>query len=144
MRYSSRPRIHMGLSALMILGAACIGTSAAAAPDYQAIHPTMASTTVTLTGNDLTVDQVVEIARFGAKAQLSPEAKQRNLDTFNLMNEGAAEGVPIYLFNRNGGAGREVARFEGDPMSRKIGRNSRHRFSLHSRAARKAARTAQN
>jgi histidine ammonia-lyase len=85
--------------------------------NYHPIHSTMGRMTVTLTGDALTVDEVLEVARYGAQVQLSARAKQRNLDTFNLMNEGAAEGVPIYLFNRDSGAGREIERFSGGPMS---------------------------
>jgi histidine ammonia-lyase len=106
-----------GLFGSWVLQLTCLAASAAAAPEYHPIQPTMANMTVTLTGDNLTIDQVVEVARYGAKAQVSPAAKQRSLDTFNLMNEGAAEGVPIYLFNRYPGAFREVVRFQGDPMS---------------------------
>lgn len=97
----------------------CVATDALAdAPaSYHPINPTMAGQTITLTGNDLTVEQVIQVARYGAKVAVSADAKQRCLDTFNLMNEGAAEGIPIYLFNRNAGAGREIVRFSGDPMS---------------------------
>jgi len=95
----------------------CAVQYSASAQEYHAIKPTMADQTVVLTGDDLTVEQVIRVARYGAKVSLSAEAKQRNLDTFNLMNEGAAEGIPIYLFNRFAGAGREIIRFTGDPMS---------------------------
>jgi histidine ammonia-lyase len=111
-----RLRTPAAVGALMVLGACALAT-AASAKEYQPINPTLVSRTITLTGNDLTIDQVIQVARYGAKVKLSPEAKQRNLDTFNLMNEGAAEGMAIYLFNRNSGAGREIVRFTGDPMS---------------------------
>jgi histidine ammonia-lyase len=87
-----------------ILLAALVGVAtralADAAPEYHPINATMAAQTVTLTGNDLTIEQVIQVARYGAKVAVSPEAKQRCLDTFNLMNEGAAEGIAIYLFAR--------------------------------------------
>jgi histidine ammonia-lyase len=95
----------------------CALKNPASAQEYHPIKPTMSDQTVVLTGDDLTIDQVIRVARYGAKVKVSPEAKQRNLDTFNLMNEGAAEGIPIYLFNRFAGAGREIVRFTGDPMS---------------------------
>ena len=88
-----------------------------AAPDYHPIDPTMRNHTITLTGHDLTVDEVVQVARYGAKIRLSPEAKQRQADIWGLMVEGATEGVPIYLFNRSPGADRETVRFTGDPLS---------------------------
>jgi histidine ammonia-lyase len=117
MQYLSRRPVRASIGLLAMSSIAALSSQAIAAPDYHAIHPTMQGTTVTLTGDNLTVDQIIEVARNGARVQLSPAAKQRALDTFHLMNEGAAEGMPIYLFNRFGGAGREVVRFEGDPMS---------------------------
>src|ERR1700730_14450791 len=114
MRQTFRQRRQLAVSASMIVGACALTASA---QPYHAINPTMGGLTIALTGNDLTVDQVIQVARYGAKIRLSPDAKQRNLDTFNLMNEGAAEGIAIYLFNRNSGAGREIVRFTGDPMS---------------------------
>src|SRR6185437_12181084 len=65
------------------------------------------------------VDQVVDVARYGARVRLSPEAKQRNADTWALLMEGATEGVPIYLFNHASGAGRAIVTMTGDPMSPK-------------------------
>ena len=108
---------RIALGALALLGASCLAGAAFAAPEYNPIQRTMENKTVTLTGHDLTIEQLIDIARHGAKVQLSPEAKKRGEDTFKLMNEGAAEGVAIYLFNRNPGAGREIVRFTGDPMS---------------------------
>src|SRR5579871_924771 len=114
MRNSTTYARHLLYAALV-----CVATRALAdAPaTYHPINATMAGQTITLTGNDLTIEQVIQVARYGAKVAVSAEAKQRGLDTFNLMNEGAAEGIAIYLFNRNAGAGREVVRFSGDPMS---------------------------
>jgi histidine ammonia-lyase len=112
-RLTPRPWLALALAA----GVACVAGSALAAPDYHPIHPTMADRTVVVTGHDLTIDQVVQVARLGAKVRLSPEAKQRQADTYGLVNQGAAEGVPIYLFNRNPGFLRETNRFTGDPLS---------------------------
>ncbi|HWG68682.1 MAG TPA: aromatic amino acid ammonia-lyase [Steroidobacteraceae bacterium] len=112
--FMGRHRAECGSS--ILLGACLLATSASA-QIYHPITPAMAGSTVVLTGNDLTIDQVIQVARYGSRVKLGAQAKQRNLDTFNLMNEGAAEGIAIYLFNRNSGAGREVVRFTGDPMS---------------------------
>src|SRR5580698_2799361 len=117
MRSPLRHPTPVALGATMILGAFCLGSHAVAAPEYHPIKLTMVDKTVTLTGHDLTVDQVVQVARYGAKVQLSPEARQREVDTYGLMNEGAAEGVSIYLFNRGGGPDREITTFVGDPLS---------------------------
>jgi histidine ammonia-lyase len=104
------------LGLAVALGALSAG-AALAAPEYHPITPKMADRTVVLTGKDLTIDQVVQVARYGAKVALSPEARQRAQATFELMNEGAAEGMSIYLFNRGAGAQREIVTFTGDPMS---------------------------
>jgi len=94
--------------------------SARADPDivssYHPIAPTMSAVMITLTGRDLTADQVVAVARHGAKVQLSAEAKQRAADAYGLLLEGAAEGVPVYAFNRGAGINRTVI-LEGDPQS---------------------------
>ena len=68
-----------GWTVVCCLGA---GMSALAASGYQPITPTMSADTISLTGRDLTIEQVVDVARYGAKVQLSPEAKQRQADNY--------------------------------------------------------------
>jgi histidine ammonia-lyase len=92
-------------------------TQAPAQNSYRPILPSRSGETVVLTGHDLTPDQVVAIARYGAKAALSPEAKQRQSDAYGLLLEASAEGIAIYGFNRGAGAGREVVLFKGDPLA---------------------------
>jgi histidine ammonia-lyase len=77
----------------------------------------MADRTVMLTGRDLTPEQVVQVARYGAKVALTPEARQRSADAHALLLEAAAEGVSVYWFNRGSGSGREKFIFTGDPLS---------------------------
>jgi histidine ammonia-lyase len=107
--------------ALIIIGAmaswAGASPPALAAADYQPVTATLSGKTITLSGRDLTIDEVVEVARFGAKIQLSPEARQRQADNHGLLLEAAAEGVPVYWFNRGAGDQRETVMFSGDPMS---------------------------
>ena len=103
-----------GLVAMTVLWA---GGALAAAGGYTPIQLIDAGQTITLTGRDLTVDQVVAVARYGAKVQVSPQARQRGADIYGLMMEAATEGVLVYLFNRAPGSGRQVATFEGDPLS---------------------------
>src|SRR5512143_4161303 len=86
-------------------------------PAYRPITPSLADKTVVLTGHDLTIDQVVQVARFGAKVALSPEARQRSADAYGLLLEAAAEGVPVYWFNRGSGAGRQTVIFAGDALA---------------------------
>jgi histidine ammonia-lyase len=108
--------------AVMIIGAVVAswpGTSAPlfAAADYQPIIPATPAKMITLTGRDLTIDQVVEVARLGAKVELSADAKQRQADNHGLLLEAAAEGIPVYWFNRGAGDQRETVMFSGDPMT---------------------------
>jgi histidine ammonia-lyase len=107
--------IGRSLAALVALGLSA--AAAQAAPVYKPITPKPAAPAVVLTGDGLTVEQVIEVARYGAKVSIAPAAKQRTQETFELMNEAAAENVPVYLFNRGAGAQREIVQFTGDPMS---------------------------
>ena len=49
------------------------------------------------------MDEVVAIARDGAKVALSADAKQRQSDAFGLLLEASAEGVAVYGFRRGAG-----------------------------------------
>ena len=91
------------------------GTSAAGA--YNPIVPTEAGRTITLDGKHLTIGEVVAIARYGAKVKLAPAARKRSDDAYELLLQGARQGLPIYWFNRAPGSGRETVIFEGDPLS---------------------------
>jgi histidine ammonia-lyase len=105
--------------AALVLGCGPLAAPAqAAAPvyAYQPITPSMAGQTVTLTGNDLTVEQLVQIARFGAKVQMTPAALQRANDHYGLLLQATAENVPVYWFNRGAGSEREVEIFHGSAM----------------------------
>ena len=98
--------------------AGCLAASAPArAAAYEPITPTMSGKVITLTGRDMTIEQVVDVARYGAKVRLSPEAKQRQADNYGLLLEAAAEGIPVYWFNRGAGDQRETIMFSGDPMA---------------------------
>jgi histidine ammonia-lyase len=114
-------RVRMALGAgagvlLSLLGSAASADAAAPLP-YHPITPNMAEQTVVLTGRDLSIDQVVQVARYGAKVALSAEARQRSADAHALLLEAAAEGVSVYWFNRGSGSGRERFIFTGDPLS---------------------------
>lgn len=104
--------------ALALLAASAAPVTAAVQPQiYQTITPAMAGQTMVLTGKDMTIDQLVQIARYGAKVTLSPEARQRSADNYGLLLQAASEGVPVYWFNRGTGSERETWIFEGDPLS---------------------------
>ena len=103
---------------LWITGA--IASAADLVEPYQPIDPTMSDTTITLTGRDLTIEALVQAARYGAKVRISDEAKQRAADAYGLLLQGALEDVPIYRFNRGAGEQRESARFTGDPLAPEV------------------------
>jgi histidine ammonia-lyase len=121
-RFTGHPLALGVLGALTLLATAAYGAPASAAPastppPYTPITPSQADRTITLTGHDLTIEQIVAVARYGAKVQLSPEARQREQENYGLLLEAAAEGVPVYWFNRGAGDQREVVMFEGDATS---------------------------
>ena len=111
-----RSRVR-ALCALLMLAAAVLAAQVGVAHAYNPIEPTQAGRTVTLTGKDLTIEETVAIARYGAKVELSPAARQRTNDAYELLLEGARQNMPIYWFNRAPGSGRETVIFEGDPLS---------------------------
>ncbi|HEX3846762.1 MAG TPA: aromatic amino acid ammonia-lyase [Steroidobacteraceae bacterium] len=119
MNAHSGHRCRAGAITLAIGGAVlfALGARAQDTLGYHAIEPALSGRTVTLTGRDFTIDQLVEVARGGAKVELSPEARQREVDNYGLLLEAPAEGVSVYWFTRGAGAGREVKQFEGDPLS---------------------------
>jgi histidine ammonia-lyase len=117
MLFQSRVSLACRIGAAAVLGLAALNAGAASAAPYRPIVPSMSDKTILLTGRDLTIDQVVQVARFGAKVALTPEARQRSADAHALLLEAAAEGVSVYWFNRGSGSGRERFIFSGDPLS---------------------------
>ncbi len=111
------PRMHRSFVVWALLGTTIPATGALAQTAYRSIAPSRSDESIVLTGHDLTIDQVVAIARYGAKVNLSPEAKQRQSDAYGLLLEASAEGIAVYGFNRGAGSGREVVLFSGDPLS---------------------------
>jgi histidine ammonia-lyase len=103
------------LGALVLLSS--VAPAAPASAPYHPIVPSLADKTIELTGRDLTIEQVVQVARYGARVSLSAEARQRSADAHALLLEAAAEGVSVYWFNRGSGSGREKYIFTGDPLS---------------------------
>ena len=93
------------------------GGVTATAAAYNPIVPTQSDRTITLDGKHMTIEEVVAIARYGAKVQLSPAARKRSQDAYELLLQGAKQNIPIYWFNRAPGSGRETVIFEGDPMT---------------------------
>jgi histidine ammonia-lyase len=126
-----RVRAMIGVVSLV---AVAFGAHTAVATAYNPIVPRDAGKTVNLDGKHLAIDQLVSIARYGAKVQLTPAATQRSVNAYLLLLEGARENIPIYYFNRGTGAGRQEVIFSGDPLSPEnkelISRNQRAAFSF--------------
>src|SRR5579872_4191099 len=104
----------MAAASLALLSGPALTASAPSV--YHGIDPSRADKTVTLTGRDLTIEEVIDVARFGAKVQLSAEAQQREADNYGLLLEAPAEGIPVYWFNRGAGERRQEHVFDGDPL----------------------------
>jgi len=94
--------IGLGLVFAALIGAPVL------AVEFHPIRPDAESTVVTLTGHDLTIEEVVAVARHGAHVRYSPEAIERAVAGDELRAEAAAENVPVYGVNRGAGAQREV------------------------------------
>jgi len=115
--------LRFAVAARRVLPAVCCAGTLFAAPPtlagtrYTAIASDMSGRTVTLTGHDLSIDQIVMVARHGARVALSDDARRREADNYGLLLEASAEGIPVYWFNRGSGDQRETVMFDGDPMS---------------------------
>ncbi len=99
--------VHQTIGAVAVSGA-ILAASAAAAADYHPITSHADGQVITLTGHDLTIEEVVAVARHGAQVRYSPEAIQRAADGDDLRAEAGAENIPVYGLNRGAGALREV------------------------------------
>jgi histidine ammonia-lyase len=91
--------------------------TAPAQADYHPIQPRAQTSTIRLDGRTLSVDEVVQVARYGAKVEFSPEALSNMAGNYGLLLEATAEGIPVYWFNRGSGDQRETVIFEGDALS---------------------------
>lgn len=91
----------------LILGSILV-VPAAALADYRPITPDAEGKTITLTGHDLSIEQVVEIARHGARVKYGSDAMRRAAEARDLKAEAGAENIPVYGLNRGSGALREV------------------------------------
>jgi histidine ammonia-lyase len=100
----------------LLTGVALLLVPAGNAAAFNPIAPTKSHQTVTLNGKSLTIEQVVDVARHGAQVRLTPGARRRSLNAYELLLEGARQDIPIYFFNRGTGAGRETPIFSGDPL----------------------------
>ena len=65
--------------------------------------------TVLLDGVSLRLDQVISVARQGARVVLAPEAIDRMRRSRQVLEQAGAEGMPIYGFSTGAGALKRVA-----------------------------------
>jgi histidine ammonia-lyase len=77
----------------------------------------MADRWVTLTGHGMSIEQVVAVARFGAKVRFSAEAMREASEAAGLRAEAGAEHIPVYGLNRGGGALPELAKRDEPPLT---------------------------
>src|ERR1700752_4319534 len=84
-------RTRRSLVVWVLLSAMIQATATLAQSGYRPIAPKGAGEVMVLTVHDLTIDQVVAIARDGAKVTLIPDAKQRQSDAYGLLLEASAE-----------------------------------------------------
>ena len=96
------------MAPLALLASGALAVRAYAASEYHPITPDEAGRIVTLTGHDLSIEDVLAVARHGAHVRYSPEAIQRASDGAALRAEAGAENIPVYGLNRGAGAQREV------------------------------------
>jgi histidine ammonia-lyase len=115
-----RTRFRVALASLCVLMGALGAQAATASAAYNPIVPTKANETVVMDGKHLTVQQLVDVARHGAKVELSADARQRSMNAYLLLLQGARENMPIYFFNRGTGSGRQQPIFSGDPLSTSV------------------------
>jgi histidine ammonia-lyase len=107
--------IRLGARIALVMAMTAAAGHAAGQTAFRAIDPTQADKTVTLTGHDLTFDQVAAIARTGEKVELPSDVLGHQQDAYRLLLEGAAEGLAITGFNR--AADGTTPLFEGDPAA---------------------------
>jgi histidine ammonia-lyase len=72
-----------------------VSSGSAYADTYHPIAAGEGGDTITLTGHDLTIEQLVAVARNGQPVEVSPEVHDHQADAHSLLLEGAAEGIVI-------------------------------------------------
>ncbi len=70
------------------------------ADTYRPIAAGEGGDAITLTGHDLTIEQLVAVARNGQPVEVSPEVHDHQADAHSLLLEGVAEGMTIPGFGR--------------------------------------------
>lgn len=90
-----------------------ISSGPACADGYRTITTASAGDPITLTGHDLTIEQLVAIARQGQPVEISPEVLDHQADAHALLLEAGAEGIAVAGFDAAANnAARTLAAFE--------------------------------
>lgn len=105
------------LLCLLVVAVTAVGipATAGAQDGFIPINPTKANKTIKLTGESMTIEDLVDIARYGAKVKIAKQHSDYMNRAYNLIIEASRQGVPVYRFNRGAGPSREIVVFEGDP-----------------------------
>ena len=119
------PAVVLALSALAAPALAAVERPVAYLPITP--DPKAQGRTIVLTGHDLTIEDVMAVARGGAKVRFSPEAIAQAQAGADLQAEGDAEGISIYGVNRGAGALREQPVVRGESIQRE-GRSAASRL----------------
>jgi histidine ammonia-lyase len=89
-------KLRTAAAALAFAASATVPPQSVSAADaYRPIMPSPAGDAITLTGHDLTLDQLAAIARLGQAVEISPEVRDHQSDARNLLREAVAEGMAI-------------------------------------------------
>lgn len=110
---------HVRGIAVLAIGSFALAHGAGAA-DYHPIAMDAEGQTITLTGHDLTIEQVVEVARHGAHVAYSADAMRHAAEARDLKAEAGAENIPVYGLNRGSGALREVKHTPDKPADTQV------------------------
>ena len=107
--------IRIAAMSVLAVGLRVAIEPAIAASAYSPITPSMEDKTIILNGRDLTIDQIVQVARYGAKVQYDAKVLKGASDAHALKLEADAEGIPVYGVNRGSGSLREIHEKEATP-----------------------------
>ena len=94
-----------------------VGVASAQQEGFIPINASKSNKTIVLKGNRLTIQEIVDIARYGAKVKIAKSHQDYMNRAYNLIIEASRQGIPVYRFNRGAGAARETVIFEGDPYT---------------------------
>ena len=89
------------------------------------VDPAAERRTIILSGHDLTIDDVIAVARHGAKVRFAPGLAELSQARVDLTEQGNEEGMAIYGRNRGGGALREKPNAP-QPGMNSAGSDARH------------------